>query len=74
MLSKSLQSQIFFEVYAVGNVVKVSAIDPDSLVEVSVMGPALVSVHHLKNIAERKLINKLNSSALRNPINGSLLR
>jgi len=47
--------EVIFEFYQVGNSVKVSAVDPASLVEVSIVGPANASRGQL----ERTALNKL---------------
>ena len=45
----------FLEFHRVGNAVKVSACDPDSLVEVSIVGDARTPEFMLERIAIRKL-------------------
>lgn len=47
--------EVIFEFYPVGNSVKVSAIDPVSLVEVSIVGPVNASRAQL----QRNALNKL---------------
>lgn len=47
--------EVLFEFYQVGNAVKVSAVDPDTMVEVSVVGAPHMSEAMLKNAALRKL-------------------
>jgi hypothetical protein len=47
--------EVLFEFRQIGNTVKVSAIDPASNTEVSIMGPASAGEHNLKMIALRKL-------------------
>ena len=46
---------IIFEVVRMGAYVKVSAVDPVSLVEVSVVGPAKGPLEPIKQVALRKL-------------------
>lgn len=48
-------SEVLFEMRVIGNAVKVSAIDPISNVEISIMGPATASPYTLKMNALRKL-------------------
>ncbi len=47
--------EVIFEFYQVGNSVKVSAIDPASLVEVSIVGPANAPRAQLERTALQKL-------------------
>jgi hypothetical protein len=47
--------EVIFEFYRVGNSVKVSAVDTETLTEVSVVGPATASEATLKQNALRKL-------------------
>ncbi len=47
--------EVIFEFYQVGNSVKVSAVDPASLVEVSIVGPATAPRAQLERTALRKL-------------------
>ncbi len=49
------QKKYLIEFHTVGNSVKVSAIDPDSLLEVSIVGPFTVSEAELSRLAVRKL-------------------
>ena len=51
--------EILFEFTAVGAVVKVSAIDAETGVEVSVMGPAGAAQADLRRLAASKLMAKL---------------
>jgi hypothetical protein len=60
-------SEVLFEIVAIGNAVKVSAIDPHSNVEVSVVGPASASAYTLKMNALRKLKAKLRKAAAAGP-------
>jgi hypothetical protein len=46
---------IIFEIIRMGDYVKVSAVDPVSLVEVSVVGPARGPLEPIKQIALQKL-------------------
>lgn len=47
--------EVLFEIVAIGNAVKVSAIDPASNIEVSVIGSPYASPYTLKMNALRKL-------------------
>lgn len=47
--------QVLFEFVRVGQVVKVNAIDPESGIEVSMVGDAKASSETLKRLAARKL-------------------
>lgn len=47
--------EIYFEFYSLGNSVKVSAIDADTGVEVSITGPRTASQSELQRIALQKL-------------------
>ncbi|HEX6980017.1 MAG TPA: hypothetical protein VF342_12025 [Alphaproteobacteria bacterium] len=46
---------VIFEFYRVGNAIKVSAVDPVTTVEVSIVGPATWDEAALKRVATRKL-------------------
>jgi|HigsolmetaAR201D_1030396.scaffolds.fasta_scaffold36242_2 hypothetical protein len=46
---------VIFEFYRVGNAIKVSAVDPVTTVEVSIVGPATWDEAALKRAAMRKL-------------------
>lgn len=48
-------SHIIIEFRAVGAQVKVTAVDPRTLTEVSIMGPSNASRHELEQLAVRKL-------------------
>ena len=48
--------EVLIEFQQVGNAVKVTAVDTDTLVEVSIMGPANAG----NEILKRNVINKLN--------------
>lgn len=52
-MSRSREALIEFA--PVGNCVKVSAIDPQTLTEVSIVGPATASREHLTKTAVKKL-------------------
>lgn len=68
--------EVLFEMYAVGNSVKVSAIDPYSNIEVSVIGPATAASYTLKMNALRKLkakLRKLAAAAQAKPLKGQLI-
>lgn len=51
--------EVLFEILAMGNAVKCSAIDPVTNIEVSVVGPATASPYSLKMNALRKLKARL---------------
>ena len=46
---------VIFEIYRLGNVAKASAIDQETLIEVSVVGPANANELTLRRAALRKL-------------------
>lgn len=48
-------AEVYFEFQQIGAYVKVTAIDPETLVEVSVTGSAAASQHDLKQLALRRL-------------------
>ncbi|MHA1570359.1 MAG: DUF6898 family protein [Alphaproteobacteria bacterium] len=48
-------SEILIEIQQVGNAVKVAAIDPETLIEVSIFGPPSAGEEALKLAAVRKL-------------------
>ena len=52
-----------FEIWQVGKFVKVSAVDPDSLTEVSIVGDPKRSQKELERVAMRKLEYVLNKKA-----------
>jgi hypothetical protein len=67
---------VLFEMVAIGNSVKVSAIDPETNTEVSVVGPVTASPYSLKMNALRKLKAKLRKAgppAPSNPLKGQLI-
>jgi hypothetical protein len=49
------QRAVIFEFTTIGNSVKVSAMDPETLVEVSIVGPAGAPQAHLRAAAVSKL-------------------
>jgi hypothetical protein len=49
------QGEVLFEFVRLGNAVKVSAVDPVTNIEVSIVGPRRASLHILKMVAVRKL-------------------
>lgn len=53
------EREVYFEFVKVGNVVKVTAIDSVTAIEVSVMGPANAAKSDLEKIALRKLEARL---------------
>jgi hypothetical protein len=50
-----MSREVIFEFYRLGNSVKVSAVDTETMTEVSVVGPATASEATLRNNALRKL-------------------
>jgi hypothetical protein len=54
-MSKPDEREVYFEFVAVGNAVKVTAIDSLTAVEVSVMGPVSASQADLRQLALQKL-------------------
>jgi hypothetical protein len=68
--------EVLFEMIAMGNSVKVSAIDPHSNLEVSVIGPLTASTYTLKMNALRKLkarLRKLAAEEPPKPLKGKLI-
>jgi len=57
--SRDTQREVYFEFRPVGAVVKVSAIDAATGIEVSVMGPASAMQADLERLAWRKLTARL---------------
>jgi hypothetical protein len=53
------EREVYFEFIAIGNAVKVSAIDSVTAIEVSAMGPASASQGQLRQLALRKLQARL---------------
>ena len=56
MAKQGANREVLIEFQQVGNAVKVTAVDTDTLVEVSIMGPANAG----NEILKRNVINKLN--------------
>ena len=52
-------NEVYFEFLSVGSLVKVSAIDAETAIEVSVMGPATASQGDLQRLALQKLKARL---------------
>jgi hypothetical protein len=50
-----MSREIIFEITRMGDYVKVSAVDPVTMVEVSVVGPSRGSIEAVKQVALRKL-------------------
>lgn len=50
-----MAGDIYFEFHFVGSLVKVCAIDADSGIEVSIMGPRNTNQRELENVAKAKL-------------------
>lgn len=68
--------EVLFEIVAIGNAVKVSAIDPHTNIEVSVVGPVTASAYSLKMNALRKLkarLRKLAATEHAKPLKGKLI-
>jgi tRNA nucleotidyltransferase (CCA-adding enzyme) len=55
MSAERARREVYFEFTVVGSVVKVTAIDSDTGLEVSIMGPARASQAELERIALQKL-------------------
>jgi len=53
------QREVYFEFTAIGNVVKVTAIDSQTGIEVSIMGPANAAQADLQQLALQKLKMRL---------------
>jgi hypothetical protein len=51
--------EIYFEHIAIGNAVKVTAIDSLTAIEVSIMGPVSAAQSDLERLALRKLLARL---------------
>lgn len=56
MAKRGTDREVLIEFQQIGNAVKVTALDTDTLVEVSIMGPASSG----EEILKRNVINKLN--------------
>lgn len=54
-----IDREVIFELHRVGDLLKISAIDVVTGVEVSTFGPASYGADGLKNIATKKLLRKL---------------
>ena len=54
-----MEREVYFEFTALGSAVKVVAIDSETAIEVSVMGPASASQADMKQLAMRKLKARL---------------
>ena len=54
------ESQVIYEIYQIGNSVKVTAVDPASMVEAAIVGPATASRLQLQRNALKKLKYVLN--------------
>jgi hypothetical protein len=55
MRKKTTGREVLVELQQIGNAVKVTAIDPETLVEVSIMGPTSVGEQILKHNVIKKL-------------------
>jgi hypothetical protein len=53
------EREVYFEFIAIGNAVKCTAIDSQTAIEISVMGPASASKADLQQLALRKLEARL---------------
>ena len=58
-MAEPTEREVYFEFIAIGNAVKVTAIDSVTAVEVSVMGPTSASQADLERLALRKLMARL---------------
>lgn len=58
-MTKSADREVYFEFVAIGNVVKVMAIDSVTGIEVSVMGPVKAARADLQQLALQKLKARL---------------
>lgn len=56
-------NEVLFEFSAVGNSVKVCAVDPDTMVEATIFGPVNAGEEALKRAALQKLIFLLSKNA-----------
>jgi Domain of unknown function (DUF6898) len=59
------------EFVSMGNAVKVSAIDPATLTEVSIVGPANIGREELKRTVVKKLLYVMNKESNAKPVSGS---
>ena len=60
-----LGNSVLIELYQVGNAIKVSAVDPVTRTEVSVLGSSSTHEHYLRQAAVRKLERALRQQAER---------
>ena len=58
-MAEGARREVYFEHIAIGNAVKVTAIDSVTAVEVSVMGPASATQSDLERLALQKLKARL---------------
>lgn len=63
--SEEGRREILFEFTAIGSVVKVAAIDAETGVEVSVMGPVSAAQSDLQKVAASKLLARLGARTRR---------
>jgi hypothetical protein len=63
MVEREEQRDVYFEFTAVGSVMKVVAIDSETGIEVSVMGPASALQRDLERLALQKLKLRLSREA-----------
>ena len=54
-MAERYEREVLLEFHRVGNAVKVTAMDPETMVEVSIMGPSGAGEEQLTRIAIRKL-------------------
>ncbi len=54
-MARRVGREVLIEFHRIGNTVKVTAVDPESMVEVSIVGAANASDEMLKRVAIRKL-------------------
>ncbi len=54
-MAERYEREVLLEFYRVGNAVKVTAMDPETMVEVSIVGPSGAGEEQLTRIAIRKL-------------------
>jgi hypothetical protein len=58
-VAEPTEREVYFEFIAIGNAVKVTAIDSVTAIEVSVMGPTSAAKADLERLALRKLMARL---------------
>ena len=63
MSARAAAEECLIEIIRIGTTLKVSAIDPESGLEVSVSGPAAAGVEALSRLAARKLAYRLARAA-----------